>query len=279
MPNDFDVIEDGLAPGTIPDNPAASPAPAPVAQAPVQDPPPTPSELPTPIPEPAPAPVVPPPTPEKFSPGVQKRIDRLTREKYDLQAQLEAVRRANPQAPAPAQLTQPTAPVDEPKEEDFKTYTEFIDARADWRYAKNEQARIARESAQRVQTEQDVNYSQFRARELKVMEQHPEYDDVADAKTLAAQGGLNNTMVAMINASPVGPDLLLHLGANVEEARKIAAMPPVQAARALFKLESTFDGVTESLPVRVTGAPEPITPLTSHPPTNPTNRMDGMEMY
>ena len=275
MSNDFDVIEDGFAPGTIPDNPVASAPPASVPPEPAPDLPPTP---PVAVEPPTTPPVAPPPAPavEKNSPGVQKRIDRLVREREELRAQLQAVQRQNPTAPAPAQIA---APLNEPKEEDFKTYTEFIDARADWRYEQKEKERNVRESAQRVQSEQDATYTQFRGRELKVMDQHDDYDDVADAKVLAAKGGLTPVMATMINASPVGPDLLYHLGANVEEARKIAAMPPVQAARALFKLESTFDGGSEPPPVKTSSAPEPINPLTSHPPTNPTNRNDGMEMY
>ena len=59
--------------------------------------------------------------------------------------------------------------------------------------------------------------------------------------------------------SEKGPELLYALGKNPAESARIAALPPLQAAIELGKLETTL-----SQPARKTqtSAPEPVAPIT-----------------
>lgn len=268
MPTDFEVIEGESAPGTIqePVAPDSAPEPPVVSETPVPE---------TTAPEPAPvvtAPPVEPPVPK----GVQKRIDRLVAEREEFRRQLETARAAAPpQVPVPA----PQVPVQAPPTVDkFERYEDFVVALSKYTYAEERRQEALAAEQKRIADEQTAAYATFRGRELRVMAEHEDYDDVANANALAAKGGLTLLMNTFMQTSNVGPDVLYYLGAHPDEAQAIAKMNPIQAARAMTKLESQFDTDRTAAPV-VSRAPEPINPLTNHPPVTPPNRMTGMEMY
>ena len=65
-------------------------------------------------------------------------------------------------------------------------------------------------------------------------------------------------MAAQIFEAEKGPEVAYYLGSHLDQAERIFRLDPVQRARELTKLEFTVSSVT---PKRVSGAPDPITPL------------------
>jgi hypothetical protein len=65
-------------------------------------------------------------------------------------------------------------------------------------------------------------------------------------------------VATMIKTSPKGPDVAYWLGTNIEAARQIARMSPVEAARVIGRIEASL---TLPKPRSETAAPPPVTPV------------------
>ena len=198
------------------------------------------------------------PQPQKEAKGVQKRINELTgnwrqeqRRADQLQEQNHELQRKIVETPAPEA---PKA-AGEPKLDDFSTYEEYVDARADFRVAegiKEFRESQARDSAvtQEQQAAQD-----FHTRAGEFRQTHDDFDEIAFNPTL----NITKSMSGLINATDKGPELLYHLGQNPDEATAIARLPQDQAAMALGRMEAQMGALQ---PNTQTGAPDPIAPLT-----------------
>lgn len=186
--------------------------------------------------------------------GVQKRIDRLTREKYRLQAELEVARKQGPQPEA-----QPKpASTGEPKADQFKSYEEYLEARAEWKAEQRVEKRLGelREKAQRQagQAEQEKLQSQWEKRVSEALTTYDDFEEVA----LSPEVPISEPMMAAILRSPKGADVAYHLGKNHELAAQIAALDPISAAIRIGELAASL---TRPTPKKTTGAPPPINPV------------------
>ncbi len=189
--------------------------------------------------------------------GVQKRIDELTanwreeqRTRQKLEAMLEKVLNQAPKPEAP-----PPQPVKtEPTLEQFKTYEEYVDARAEWvaerKFTQIEQERRAAEAEQAKATKHDT----FLAKAKEFSATAPDFDDVAFNPSLP----VTDVMADAIDLSDKGPEILYFLGKNPGEAERIARMPGLQAALEIGRLEGRL---SLPQPKTVTNAPPPIRPI------------------
>ena len=81
----------------------------------------------------------------------------------------------------------------------------------------------------------------------------------ADFETVALRGWEPSpVMTDLILTSDVGADVAYHLGQNHALAAQIAAMNPVEAARAIGRIEA---GIVQPKPRTETKAPDPISPV------------------
>jgi hypothetical protein len=150
---------------------------------------------------------------------------------------------------------------EKPKEEDFSDYGSFIEALTDWKtdikIAEVEKKRLASEEI-RTKTEAQ------KARDAWISQGQSKFKDF-DAVVAKPydQGGpaITNTMAEIINDSSFSHELAYHLGKNVEESRRIAALPPLAAARELGKLEAKLTSTSTVKPRIQTNAPAPIKPV------------------
>ena len=185
--------------------------------------------------------------------GVGKRINELTREKYEalreaeqLRRELEAVR--NPQQP-PAQAA------DRPTLEQFDFDQErYLEALTDYRITQKEneakQAQ-AREAAQ----QQAVT---FKERESAFVAEHPDYYDVA----YTAPINYSEAMLEAIRESDVAPAIAYHLAQNLDTAAEISRMSPFGAAKAIGRIEAQLSApASPSQPRTVPKAPAPVATL------------------
>ncbi len=276
----FEARENAIAVGETP-APAAEPKPEPTPE-------------PEPEPEPAPDKSLTPPSPtsrrtERRSQRDQDQINETIRRAVTeateaterrLRAELSAPK--TDATPAPAAKTdefQPTRP--RPTDAEFETYPEFTVALAEWvadqRDAKREfeaqKTRAAEsETAQRTQFHERASTWIQRRDAFAAVTPEFEAKAVPYLDTITANTPIGDVLLE----SEVGPQMALYLATHPEEAKRIDALPPVSALRALGKLEARFDpdtptsaSATAAGPAAktVTSAPAPPTTLASRSAT------------
>jgi hypothetical protein len=187
-------------------------------------------------------------------PEVKRRLSEMT------WARREAERR---ESEALDRLLSRAEPKEEPKQapklEDFG----FDDARyqtAQLDYIREEARRTAQqETAEALKRARDAETraqrtQQFKTREAEFAARADDYYDVVyDPST-----PISEPMAEVIGESEHGAALAYHLAKNPELARKLYALPPIQAAREMGRIEARF----------AEPAPRPV--VTNAPPPAPT---------
>ena len=180
-------------------------------------------------------------TQEELDAAVSKRLAR-ERRKWERE-------QAAPRADTPSDTTGWTV-------EDFGSPEAYAEALAE---VKARQLVEARE-AERQQSEV---FNVYYDREEAARDKYDDFDQVAYNQNLP----VTDTMAQAIMASDAGPDVLYWLGANPQDAARIARLSPVQQAKEIGRIEATLGS---SPPVRkTTTAPPPIAPVTARSTGNP----------
>lgn len=186
--------------------------------------------------------------------GVQKRIDELTanwreeqRTRQRLESMLEKVLTQKPAESKPVVQS-------EPKQDQFQTYEEFVDARAQWAADKRFEERLQQERERQEQADAVSKREAFVDRARTFAATTPDYDQVAFNPSLP----ISDTVADALNLSDKGPEILYFLGKNPSEAQRISSLTPVQAALEIGRLEAKL---SLPQPRTVTKAPPPINPL------------------
>jgi hypothetical protein len=152
-----------------------------------------------------------------------------------------------------------------PKEQDFPDPIEFAAAKAIWgaeQRAREREANGAGEAAKAAkqqaeeftQRERAVLAEAWTAQVADAKTRYADFDAVAHAKDLPVTPAMGDIIMTSDN----GPDVLYFLGQNRALAAQIAAMHPVEAARAIGRIEATL---SLPKPRTETNAPAPISPV------------------
>ena len=195
--------------------------------------------------------------PESVPKGVQKRIDRAVRDKYEAQARAKVLEERL--AAIEARQQQPAKATDTamPKIEQFSSFDEYVEAKASYIARQQiEQTLTEREQRQmavRAQSERATVAEKWNAKVASATAEMPDFEDVITSSDVP----MTEAMQQAIMESDLGPKLAYHLANNPEEARKIAAMSPVGAIRALGRIEERLSKPADKV---TTSAPEPIKP-------------------
>jgi len=211
----------------------------------------------------------------------QERINDLARHNYRLEGELKALREqlnpspsrpaaaATPPVVATSAARAPSADPDEPHEEDFSTYKEYVAAAADYRIklARNaDRAEQARDTQQRqrqeIATAHDARVAAFAAA-------HPDYDDVIRNQTEVFPTPL---LADAVLHSDLPAEIAYYLNTHVEEYRALVNLAPGPMLKALGKLEQRLEAASPAasggaVPNRVSRAPAPPTTLGGRPAT------------
>lgn len=191
--------------------------------------------------------------------GVQKRIDRAVRAKYEAEARAKVLeeRLAALEQRQYAQPTQQSSIKDsEPTIDKFDSFDEYVAAKA--AYIAKQQIestlteREKRESAAREATERQKTVESWEKRVAQATAEMPDFEDVIASSEVPMTG----PMQQVIMESDIGPKLAYHLANNPDEATKIAQMSPIRAIAALGRLEERL--VSEKPGVKSTSTPPPI---------------------
>jgi hypothetical protein len=208
---------------------------------------------------------------EKHRNGFQARVGRLQRkigdrdrQIADLRRQLEArgggsaaaagpsderAKAAKPDAEKPAAAAPAAAHVNgeaktppRPKEEDFKTYAQFVEALTDWTAdRKLEAAEAKRADAARNADAEAKGKAITDAHNARVGEAKTRYPDWDKAFKGLDDNSFTDPMVVFIFESDKGPDVTYYLATHREELERIAKLSPLRQAAALGKIEDQFE--------------------------------------
>jgi len=195
-------------------------------------------------------------------------IQELLDLRHRMREEVSQIGAKPPESPPGREAAQGADRPKRPKLDQFETYEGYEDALdkyegdlANW--AVGQRLNVERTEYARRQALEDFRQSQERIksnwiqREKETIKRHPDFlETVKSAKDLP----LNPIMDLFIQNSQIGPDLVLHLSKNHDEAERIARMDPFDTPRALTRLEDKLSEAIKS-PARKT-----ITDA-KHPPT------------
>lgn len=199
--------------------------------------------------------------------GFQRRIDRLTREKRELEAQLETARAAKP---AEKPEAKPAEKPKRPDVNDFDDYHKYEAALEDYTEKLTEwkvdqklalhKGETAAEAERREQSERARELqAQYEQRRKAVEKEIPTFAADIQASDMA-ETELPDHVTESILESEAGPKIIHHLATHPEELEALIDMRPLAAVRAIGKLESRFSPPAETKGKPVSKAPPPPKP-------------------
>jgi hypothetical protein len=152
-----------------------------------------------------------------------------------------------------------------PTEKDFPDYVEYVAARAVWAQEQRlterdagfvtEEAEQARRQADMLaEQEKRVIEAHWRAQMQEAKGRYADFDAVVTNPNVPIPTGLAEIIMAADNAA----DVAYHVASQPKLAAELARLPPIEAARAIGRIEAT---VSLPKPRTQTTAPAPIAPV------------------
>ena len=193
--------------------------------------------------------------------GVKKRIDKITRQKY------EAVAEANRLKAELEQMRAQLAPKQkEPDISDFDTLDEYVEAVAEYKLNQKSQETL---SKQAQQTQAQAQAQEWVSKVNKVREVAPDFDE---AFNNVANIEFAPIALEAVAQHPKGAEIAYMLGKDVSEAYRIAALPPSMQLMAIGEVAAR---ASLPKPKAVSTAPKPVKPVNSGGASNaPPEDMD-----
>lgn len=204
-----------------------------------------------------------------------KRIDQITREKYEAQREAAEARvdanRLREQlnkiqgGQKPAE-TQVAAPEGKPIRSAYQNDEAWVEALADWKY----DTRIKADAQRERQIEEEQVLSDYKRRAKEYTKIHPDFDDAIESLRLPEQigYGVQNALIDM----PDGEKVAYYIATNPEVLSELSNMSP---ARAVAELGAISVGLMPkpSPPKTVSRVPAPISPVggSSRAEVDPSN--------
>lgn len=206
---------------------------------------------------------------ETESDKVQKRINKITAEKYAEKRRADELERKLNEAAAqtPQVQTQSTA---EPKLEDFD-YDEAAHTAALIDYKVNQKAEQIQQQSQQAQAQQQAQQQagEFHQKVAEFTAKASDYEQVVANIPPLPEQTLNAVM-----QSDKGPEIAYYLGKHLDVADMIATADPMTAAMKLGQISAQLTATTKT--VKTSAAPEPIEPINSGGVS--TRNMEDMSM-
>jgi hypothetical protein len=235
-------------------------------------------EIPQPAPAEAPPPVAeePPPAPEEppkpaeeekvheLPKGVQRRIDRAVRAKYEAEARAQAAEEQLNyfRQRETGQREQPASHETEPTIDKFDNIEHYVAAKAQW-IARQEVAQAfqanQRQAQQFTEAQQHAQVrEQWAARLQAATAEMPDFEDVV----ATADVPMSRAMEQAILESEIGPKMAYWLAQHPQEAVNISRLPPSKAFTQLGRIEERLLAGKTVTP-KLTSAPPPVQPVST----------------
>ena len=209
----------------------------------------------------------PPPAPEeteeqkqskKVLSGVQKRIDELTKQKYEQQREAQYWKQ---QAEEAKQLQEALyRKISEPSQNQYQDSESYAQAKGEWLAQQRASELFAEQQKRQAQEaqmrEQFAAIEQQKAVISRAMDEgakkYPDFVEAINTPGLPNLGQDNPAALQAIMESEYGIDVAYHLAKNPLEAIRIANLPPLKAVKEIARLETRFEGKKTS------SAPPPV---------------------
>jgi hypothetical protein len=219
--------------------------------------------------------------------GFQKKIDKLTREKGELAAQLAEFRERFEkieQRLAPAAETKddkpevktsadaPAKPLESEIGSKFKDWNEYNEALIEWKADRRLDAKLAErdQSAQQRETReiQEARESAYHESAKEFQTSHPDFNDAINAAIKAGMK-LPQPILEKIQDLPNGPAVTYHLVTNPEDALALVQADPADGFMMLGRLSQGLE--LEAPPAKpapakksISTAPHAVKPVAGH---------------
>lgn len=146
--------------------------------------------------------------------------------------------------------------------ENYQNYDDFLVAKAKFEFSQEQNQRDQAREIERTKQEQAKEVARVRSvyneRFRQTIEKYPDLPEVAQSLIHNPLIPQNPSMAQAIMESDIGPEIMYHLGNNIQDAMRIASLGPLAAAREIGKIESKLIVVPVTEPKRISQAPEPI---------------------
>jgi len=184
--------------------------------------------------------------------GFQKRINKLTREKYEALKAAEEARRRAEELEARLSSSEP-----EPKPEDFEEYGDFLKAHAEWvkQDVKREIEKIKQSQSEGVAPEEVILADSINNIMLNAQEKYDDFDQVVASNPDLP---ISKEMIEAVVDSEYAADVLYFLGKNPQIAESLYNLSGHALAREIGRLEATLSSQPQK---QVTKAPDPVKPI------------------
>ena len=179
--------------------------------------------------------------------GVKKRIDKLTRQKYEAQAELNRLK-----AEFEALKAQSAPKAVEPQMSDFDTFDDYTEALAEYKF--NQKAQAQQQQVSQQQQAQKVAQD-WQSKVEKVRAVAPDFDE---AFANVAEITFAQSTLDAVAGHEKGAEIAYLLGKDPVKAYQIASLPPMQQLMAIGEIAAKTN-LTK--PKTVTNAPPPVKPI------------------
>lgn len=207
--------------------------------------------------------------------GVKKKLDKLTKRVYDreerikaLQAELDQARKganttSEHASPSPAPSPAPASDA-KPTRAQFNGDDEkYLEALSDWKVDQRLKQEAEKAEKARRDQAQKSRWDTFKEREAMFAAQHDDFHETAYESPV----NYSQAMVDFITDSEKGPEIAYHLGKHLDEAKAIAALPPMRQAIALDRLEQSLK------PIATTASDDDDDDIAAAPTPSPARKV------
>jgi hypothetical protein len=199
---------------------------------------------------------------------VQKRIAKLERK-----MERERIAQQTREQIAQEQAQKPAEAPNKPKESDFETYGDYLEALTEYKAREILRNERAEAEAERSRKAQQSEAERYQARQQELMERGSEkFDDFEEAIEADRNTYSRAAFLAMLE-SDMGAELFYYLATNPDEGKRIANLPAYAQAKEIGKLEDKLQAKPQK---QISKAPEPIKPVGSGKASSDTDLSDDL---
>lgn len=222
---------------------------------------------------------------QKKSPsrGVQKRLDEITREKYEWKREADywreqATAKGDKQESQPPQVA--TVQGTKPDPSQFDDYNEYVEALTDYKVMQSREKEREEYKKYNEQIEQQRYQSELQTKQQKFKSAaSAKYSDFEDIMYSAQSVPCTENMMTAMIESDMGPDMVYFLAKNPNESARIAQLSPITQIREIGKLEARLSSIKPPEPKRITKTTEPIRTVSGAGVTHRDPSVMSMEDY
>ena len=220
------------------------------------------------------------PDPEKLKAEIARLQDQAKywrEEKRKSRAEFFQERPRLEEITRPARAAEESGLGAEPKQADFDDYEKYIDAKMTYttRRARAEWDRDQERKRRETDQLEKISALQTKIRE-EGFKSHDDFEEVA----LDPSVPITPLVVELLAESEIPHEVAYYLGKNRTEAIALSRMTPVQAARAIARIEMAISGNARAIPStpKLPSAPAPINPVgSSHAVSKDPDKMSQKE--